>query len=388
MTFLYIITERLLKEDATSERVLSFCRILTEINKEVIVISLDEVEPYVLKNYRDIKFISIRNISNSFFSKLSNFIFHSNKLRRVISSISKEYQIEGIFFYDIPPNSLFYLKKYVKENKIKLFHDSVEWYSSNQFKLGVFSISYILKNILNRFLIDKKVSVFAISNFLYNYFGSKGIQVLRIPIVIDINEVSYAKELSSNKLILIYAGSPGKKDYLDPIIEGILSLREDELDKLELHLFGITKKEISDNPIFLDYTKNNDCKSIIAHGRVSRKEVFSWLEKADFTVLLRSPTLRYAKAGFPTKVVESLATATPVICNITSDLGDFLIHNDNSLIIEGCNSKAFTKTLRIALALSIEEKKILSSNSRKTAEQNFDFRNYKEPFKAFLCKEH
>lgn len=386
MAFLYVISERLLKEDATSERVLSFCKILNEINKEVIVISLDEVEPFVLKNYRGIKFISIRNVSNSFFSKLANFIFHSNKLRRVISILSKEYKIEGVFFYDIPPNSLFYLKKYVKDNKIKLFHDSVEWYSSNQFKFGVFSISYILKNILNKYLIDKKISVFAISNYLYNYFNSKGIQVTRIPIVMDLNEVSHVKEVSSDKLILLYAGSPGKKDYLEEIVEGVLNLSEAELDKLELHLFGITQKDLKDYPFFLEYIKHKDCRSIIAHGRVSRKAVFSWLEKADFTVLLRSPTLRYAKAGFPTKVVESLATATPVICNMTSDLGDFLIHNENSLIVEECNSKAFTKTLRIALALSLEDKKMLSNNSRETAEQNFDFRNYKEQFKAFLSK--
>ena len=126
--------------------------------------------------------------------------------------------------------------------------------------------------------------------------------------------------------------------------------------------------------------------SLIARGRVSRDDVLKQLQITDFTVLLRSTVLRYAKAGFPTKVVESLSTSTPVICNITSDLGDYLINEQNSLIVEACNSESFEITLRKALTLTYDEKQKMCYNARKTAEREFDFKVFKNQFNNFLCE--
>jgi hypothetical protein len=70
-------------------------------------------------------------------------------------------------------------------------------------------------------------------------------------------------------------------------------------------------------------------------GRIPRPQVLEELSKADFTVLMRSEEQRYAKAGFPTKFVESLATATPVIANSTSDLGMYLKDGENGYVVKG-----------------------------------------------------
>jgi glycosyltransferase involved in cell wall biosynthesis len=375
---------RFAKDDASATRVLTFCKILNDLEKDVIVISLDEIKPYELNLHNKVKFFSLRSISNSFLNKILNFLFFKKRLKKAINILGENYKIEGLFFYDIPANAILFLKKYARKNKIKIFHDSVEWYSPQQFKWGKLALPYISKNLLNKYFIDKQISVFAISKYLKNYFQSKGIHVTRIPIMLDMNRINHEKHIAPDKLTLMYAGSPGKKDYLKEIIEGLSKLSEENLKKVELHIFGVTKTQLIEDcmvsPKTIEICKN----SLIAHGRVSRDSVLLHLQNTDFTVLLRASELRYAKAGFPTKVVESLATATPVICNITSDLGDYLIDGNNCLVVDDCSSASFETTLLKALTLSIEEKHLLCNNARATAEKDFDYKKYLEQFKTFL----
>lgn len=386
MAYLYVTTNRFTIDDSTSVRIFTFCQLLKEIGKDVIVISLDEVEHHKIWSYKEVKYITLRSLSNSTLAKVFNFLFHRNRLKKCISDLSKTYEIEGLFFYDIPPTSLFHLKKYASKKNIRLFHDSVEWYSPSQFRLGIFSLSYIMKNLMNKYFIDKQIAVFAISKYLNNYYQSKGIQSTRIPIMLDMNEISFEKVINSEKLKLLYAGSPGKKDYLREIIEGLGRLQKAELQKVELQLLGVDKKQLTNVCQVPEISIEKCGNSLIARGRVSRNEVMKQLEKTDFTVLLRSSVLRYAKAGFPTKVVESLATATPVICNLTSDLGDYLINGDNSLNVEDCTAEAFEITIRKALSLSFDEKQVMCFNARKTAEREFDIKIFKKQFNTFLCE--
>lgn len=386
MAYLYIIANHFTKDDAAAVRVFTFCKILEDLGKEVIVISLDKVQDDKIHVYKGINYISIRGVSDAFIAKVFNFLFHRSRLKKCIAKLSKGYTIEGLFFYDIPAPSIFYLKKYARNKKIKVFHDSVEWYSPDQFKWGKFALPFIMKNVLNKYFIDKQIAVFAISKYLNNYFQSKGICSTRIPVVLDTVNISFEKKNSEEKLTLLYAGSPGKKDYLKEIIEGLGRLQKEELEKVEFQLFGVNKEQLISACLISESSIEKCENSLIVRGRVSRDEVLKQLEKTDFTVLLRSPELRYAKAGFPTKVVESLATATPVICNITSDLGDYLINEENSLIVEACTAEAFVITLRKALALSFTEKQALCYNARKTAEQEFDYRNFKKQFNTFLCE--
>ena len=168
------------------------------------------------------------------------------------------------------------------------------------------------------------------------------------------------------------------------MVEALSNLSSTELRRIEFNLFGVNPTQLINICLVTKDTISKCGNSLILHGKVSREIVFQFLEKADFTVLLRSPVLRYSKAGFPSKVVESLATSTPVICNLTSDLEDYLIDNNNSLIVESCTSSAFENKLRIALSLSLEERMLLCSNARKTAEKYFDFNIYSRQVNDFL----
>ena len=101
-------------------------------------------------------------------------------------------------------------------------------------------------------------------------------------------------------------------------------------------------------------------------------------------ILIRSSTARYAKAGFPTKVVESLMSSTPVILNMTSDLGMYLKDGYDCIEVEHEDPESIVRALRRALALTPEQKDQMKKNARKTAEENFDYRLYIEEFGKFI----
>ena len=115
-------------------------------------------------------------------------------------------------------------------------------------------------------------------------------------------------------------------------------------------------------------------------GRISREDVLNHLRESDFSVLLRDPNLKVSKAGFPSKVPESMCNGTPLICNYSSDLQDYLIDSVNALICKDYTPTAFKDTVLKALLLSSEEKKQIAINAYKTAEQHFNICSNREKF--------
>jgi glycosyltransferase involved in cell wall biosynthesis len=86
--------------------------------------------------------------------------------------------------------------------------------------------------------------------------------------------------------------------------------------------------------------------------------------------------LRYAKAGFPTKIVESLSCGTPPVCNLSSDLAMYLTHGENAVLADGHAPEQIKIALESAIQTSPEERKKLRRNARETAEKCFDYRQY------------
>ena len=125
-------------------------------------------------------------------------------------------------------------------------------------------------------------------------------------------------------------------------------------------------------------------KNVRFMGRVERLVVLEQLQSADFAFLLRPAQERYAMAGFPTKVVEGLASGLPILCNDSSDLALYLRDGVNSVMIDDCSVESCVKALRKVLTYSREELNEMKIAARKTAEENFDWRLYIGTFEALI----
>jgi glycosyltransferase involved in cell wall biosynthesis len=225
--------------------------------------------------------------------------------------------------------------------------------------------------------------VIAISRLLESHFEGRGRNVIRIPTILDVLSMPCVDRAPADRLVLLYAGMPGRKDLLKEIFVALVALDPDERSRIEFRLLGPTKAELvallGGSASLLDQLAD----TVKPLGRVPRNQVLAALQEAHFTVLLR-PDKRYAKAGFPSKVPESLAAGVPVLLSLTGDLAEYLGDERAALSVRGCSAGEMAKTIRRALQLSQGQLKELRRHARTKAEEFFDYRGYVDSFGHFL----
>ena len=344
-----IITENNYPEgDAGAVRQHAFAKMLSEMDYDVLVIGYGKPTKGNVEIYDGIKYISFRENSNNKAFRIWNRMMFGNKFYKYI--IKNYLELDLLFVVDLMPNAFKKIIKLKKKYNCTLIHDSVEWYSKEHFQ-----------KLANK--------------------------TIRIPVIMDIKKIDFRIKVKPNdKIVFSYAGGPGKKDFLREIINGFALLNSNELKKIEINIIGVNKQqlinlcEVDEKAIDVLGT----CLKI--HGRVERSKAVDYIKNSDYSLLIRDENLRYAKAGFPTKIVESLACGTPPLCNYSSDLELYLEDKKNSIIANGHTSRDVYEAVKKALLITNEnDRSLMRENSRKLALSSFDYSVYKDILSS-ICK--
>ena len=279
--------------------------------------------------------------------------------------------------------------KYSKKHGAKLVVNAVEWYEKNnaQFRGALGKINYIKNRIALKRIHVKMGNIIAISSLLDNYYKSRNCNTVTIPTIIDLKEYETVNSVQKDNdgiLHIAYAGDPGKKDYVVNAMYALELLSDEERKRIKLDFYGTTYEKLYANGLSREYIEKYK-DSIICHGRIPYEQVKEKIAEADFTVLLR-PQMRYANAGFPTKVGESMACGTPVICNITSDLGKYVVDGVTGFVCENETKEACAGALKKALSLSNEQVMHMRVNVINAARMSFDYNVYINQVGNFLNK--
>jgi glycosyltransferase involved in cell wall biosynthesis len=292
--------------------------------------------------------------------------------------------IAAIIAYGPSTPLLVQLNRYTRRHGIRLILDLAEWPTGRNLPGGPFGLRNLDSELRMRYLNRRSGSVIAISSFLADYYGRSGCRVIRIPPLVDLDDEKWKLPAGngSDSLRLIYAGTPGNKDLLGNTIRGVLLLRGC-VRKVELHLVGVTEKEASRLSGCALTPSGGSSAKVICHGRIPQNEVPGMLSRADFSVLLR-PDMKYAHAGFATKVVESLSAGVPVIANATSDISEYVRDGRDGFIVQGCSPEALAATLHVVAELPGERVREMKSLAKITARQVFDYRSHCSALQGFL----
>ena len=318
------------------------------------------------------------NESDNSFNKTIRLLFSAQK---TIQWIDKQVEKPSciILYGGYVPYMIFFLY-WCKKNSIPLIADVVEWYGSNNGLLEKLNLSYLNVELSHQYLFPKCDGIIAISSYLHNYYIRNGCNSVKIPPTINLNnfEVKSFSKKTHQPLTLVYAGTPGKKkDLLSNVVEAV-GLVDAYGKNIKLIIVGPTVDDVQ-----------KLCKNKILHrsvhvmGRLPQAKVAKIVSSADFSVLLREP-FRFAQAGFPTKFVESLANGTPVIANITSDLGDYLHDGINGFICRDYTVQSLVEAINRASNLSYQELKDMRYEANMTACNYFDYRNYSDKISSFI----
>ena len=275
---------------------------------------------------------------------------------------------------------MFRLLPWCRRNNVPLIVDVVEWYDASHMTGGFFGPSHISAKIAMHYYYPKCDGIIAISSYLAEYYSQRGCTVITVPPTLDIKNhrlIFHDESVDQSRLTLVYAGTPGKKDLLANIICGIAQI-DPNGERVQLLVMGPSLEQVkqllhgSNPPAFVQVL-----------GRIPQTEVAENIRQSDFSILLREP-LRFAQAGFPTKFVESMANGTPVMANLTSDLGRYLHDGVEGLVCRDHSASAFAETLQRALLLTAKQRQEMRYAAHKQAENSFDFRNYIDSLSDFL----
>jgi glycosyltransferase involved in cell wall biosynthesis len=281
---------------------------------------------------------------------------------------------------------LWRLKRWCQARGLRLVLDCTEWYAPRQLPGGRMSPAWWDSEIRMRLLNPAVGRLMVISSYLERYYGSRRCAVLRVPPLIDLEDVKWASTggaaLAGAPLTLAYAGTPGRKDLLANVFRAMLALRA-QSEAVILNLIGPTRESLVQTVPETALSLNLLGDQVVFHGRVPQSDVPRRLMSSHFTVLLR-PDAQYTRAGFPTKVVESLGAGVPVITNPTGDLSLCIQDGAEGVLLDDDSPESLALGMRRLIALGPAAWLGMRLAARRRAESAFDYRRHIEQVGAFV----
>jgi len=364
--------------NAPSNRVHLYCKALKQEKGFPFIINLHStfIEPQhfnYLDRYEGVPFYySQKTLMRENRSIMRNI----NKVKGLINSVvvvkrlKRKHNLK-VMFYNTSVTEEVILFIFLKLMKISIIRDCSE---------APFFIIQEKKAIkFNNLLLHLKLKLYdeiiVISDHLNKYFSTIFPQnkIYQIPILVDMERFSNCLNTRiDRKKIITYIGyMGGNKDGLDNLIE-IMSIVKKKVNDARLELVGSAPKEdmlrLKNKVAALGL---NDV--VVFLGSKNIEEIPSILSNSDLLVLAR-PDNNQAKAGFPTKLGEYLASGKPVVITKTGEIPKYLIDNKSAYLAAPDDINNFAD--KVIFALNDENSEKIGANGYEVANKNFNYHLY------------
>jgi glycosyltransferase involved in cell wall biosynthesis len=261
---------------------------------------------------------------------------------------------------------------------VPIVADQVEWYDPSHQPMGRFGpFARDLERGM-RSTYARTGNCIVISSLLEEHFAEQGCHTVLVPPTTDVKTIAWSPHRPDREAIqFVYAGSPGLKDHMRAIIEG-LERADPSGTQFHMDVYGPDPEllcSLLGRPVLPTFVQ--------AHGRLNREAVLTAIAAADYVPLVR-PDERFANAGFPTKVVESLSAGTPVICNATSDLSRHIRSGQTGWLLKEASAEAFASAATRAMVVPRRQREEMRRLARAEAEASFDYRRYTAALSDFF----
>jgi len=297
----------------------------------------------------------------------------------------RESKPDIVIMYNYPAIASIRINGLCRKSGIESICDITEWYSSVNKNLIRRVVKWLDTSLRIRVVARLNKRVITTSQYMTNFYESKGHKCLELPTLYDVEDLSLNidnSEISpeSEKTNLIYFGSPFDKavaiydnSQVKERLDKVVSAVSDNYQKhnLSLDVYGITKSDFLDvYPSYLSILEPLG-ERVTFYGRVPYRKLSSYISKADYSIFFRDDT-RVNKAGFPSKLAESITLGIPVITSDISALKKYKNIEGVNLCSIGFESQDLDKIL------SRKHQKPLIDRS------SFDYKGYKAHAKSFF----
>ena len=269
-----------------------------------------------------------------------------------------------------------YMRKFSRKNGIVFIQSLVEWYGLAHIGGWKRFHRFLHNEYLMRFDNSRTKKTISISSYMAEYYKKKGCQAIVIPTMVDMNEYENVTHTPNERITVVYAGSPRRKDCIVNAILALDRLLPEERNRIQFHIYGASQQELSAVGLTKELVSRLG-DSFVIHGRIPYVEVKQHVANAHYTILLRHNTVN-ANAGFSTKVGESMACGTPVIANMTSDLALYIKDKETGIVCENESVDACADAYRRILQISMEQYCIMRKKAKEMACVGFNLEMYVE----------
>lgn len=237
------------------------------------------------------------------------------------------------------------LLPWCRRRGVRLIFDAVEWYEpARPWGYAMSPYQWNIEWAMRR-LVPKTDGVIAISRFLADYYANRGLPVVTVPPTTS--SIGPGNWKPDRSLRLCYAGTPGaNKDDLGTVLRAVSSLAAAR-EPIHLSVAGPSHAQVM---ALLGEPEHRFPGWLDVTGPLAHEEVRELIGRVDFTIFSRRQS-RVSRAGFPTKFVESLASGTPVIANLSSDLDLHLKDGRTGLVFERSDVESVKGALTRALLM-------------------------------------
>lgn len=313
-------------------------------------------------------------------------------IKAYLDSLMARGKVEYLISYQSPTYSIVLKKiaKWCKRNSIK--------YIVNCADLPIFDLQPFLRRLVMRVnwnymhRINKRYAdgIISVSRFIETFYYKKGRPSVIIPPLFDESKYTYKAPKSNDVPSFIYAGIPfkitgnvasviGMKDRLDYIIDLFLFLSKKSIP-YSFTVIGITKENyLSSVPRHKDALAKES--KIVFSDRHKHSDTLAMIAESDFSINYRDVNLM-TKAGFSTKIVESVSVGTPVIINRNSDIFDYLKEGVSAFELTG-NPEMDVSKISTVCSLSAESRILIKRNLYK--DKIFNINKFLLPMRNFMA---
>lgn len=370
-------------------RVLNYAKCLASKKVSTYIASLanDKMDPKHIYEYsKNIYLFPYAKAPQKKIQKAHLYLNPRREVKTILNRFNNDLP-EAILIYSVfPLPAIRLIRRFCKKHNIKLIFDVVESHSLSTQTPSSFFATYLQNKIQNNLVIKKKDNVICISSYLRQKMEKRGCNVLTVPFINDVKNIDFIKKPDpvknkkyAERLHVLYVGNPTHgKDLLAPIINAISSREKKDIS---LWVAGINVKGMIQNEKIQRQILLDTSDSVTFLGKIDHDSIEDLYKMCDFTILVRDPDKESSKAGFPTKISESLAHGVPVITNLTSDLGDYLTIK-NSIILKDIDEKSINIAFDKALKAPLQMREF----ARNKALNKLDLKSYEDELLDFVCK--
>lgn len=245
------------------------------------------------------------------------------------------------------------------------------------------------KEFYKFFVFKRFDGVMVISRFLEEYMKPllrNNARIIKIPIFVDMTPYQALKIEDNEKRErnITYCG------FLNEAKDGVITLMRafklimNDFPDLQLRLVGDSYTS-SKVPEYRGYAQEIGIEDrVIFTGMVKRQEVPKYLHEATILALARPDSLQ-AKAGFPSKVGEYLASGKPAVVTRTGELADYLEDGISIFFAKAGDVEDFAERIRYVLS-HLEGAQKVGLNGQKIAHLYFCYKNNMDQFISFIEK--